>query len=107
MLSLIHSLASPNAAILTKHGDGGLRSYASLLNHILIAIARDPFAWTFINKHSNDAYCSVSLSTGGVKVTPAMYMETIAAMQPDVFVALADEVMAEAGYVCVCVCVGG
>ncbi len=103
---ITHSFASPDASLIKQHG-GGLRTYAALLNHILIAIARDPFAWPFLNKNNNDAHSAVSLPTGGVKVTPVMFMDTIAALQPDVFVALADEIMAEAGYVGVVGVFGG
>jgi hypothetical protein len=53
--------------------------------------------------------CRVSLNAAAcallchhTQVSPERYMEAIAAMGPDVFVALADEVCA---CVCVCVCV--
>lgn len=56
---------------------------------------RDPFSWPFVAKHNNDGYTSVLLPTGGVKVSPALHMEVIRAIQPDIFIALADEIIME------------
>lgn len=92
-----HSVASPDPATLTAHGQG-VRGYAAIGQQMVVAVMRDPHTWPFVAKHNNDGYTSVLLPTGGVKVTTGMHMDVIRAMQPDIYVALADEVSADARY---------
>jgi queuine tRNA-ribosyltransferase subunit QTRTD1 len=63
----------------------------------LFATARDPCAYEYAGaRNATDEAVSVSTITGGQAVTPEAYMAVVAALQPDAYVALSDEVPADA-----------
>eukprot|EP00854_Cymbomonas_tetramitiformis_P022519 gene22519-27177_t len=72
---------------LGAHGLTGLDDY------MLLANPRDPIMFCTTNKPEKADQGPQLVTPGGFrKVTPQTYMDTIAALQPDVFITLPDEV---------------
>ncbi|KAF6252340.1 tRNA-guanine(15) transglycosylase-like protein [Scenedesmus sp. NREL 46B-D3] len=81
-----------------------IKSYGRSVHHYLgipswpvFASNRDPTMTEYFSaKSSNNTAVYATLYTGGTQVTPERYMQAIAALQPDMYVALADEVPGDA-----------
>ncbi|KXZ48657.1 hypothetical protein GPECTOR_26g560 [Gonium pectorale] len=85
----------PNASILREYGRGA-HGFLCLEGLPVLASNRDPTMYEFGARPSTDKELYVSIHSGGHTVSPERYMETVAALQPDLYVTLCDEVTADA-----------
>ncbi|WIA41169.1 hypothetical protein OEZ86_004784 [Tetradesmus obliquus] len=92
-MQFIH-LPSPD---IIKSFGRSVHHYLGIPSWPVFASNRDPtMAEYFSAKSSNNTAVYATLYTGGTQVTPERYMQAIAALQPDMYVALADEVPGDA-----------
>ena len=90
-VSLAHFLDHLGPDHVGNHPGGGRRYFGSRPTCMLVT-ARDPLTFDQDAKPSNtDAHTFVASPTGTTKITTDDYARWIAAIQPDAFVALADE----------------
>eukprot|EP00882_Tetradesmus_deserticola_P018164 GHRQ01019490.1.p2 GENE.GHRQ01019490.1~~GHRQ01019490.1.p2 ORF type:complete len:150 (+),score=32.10 GHRQ01019490.1:177-626(+) len=88
-MQFIH-LPSPD---IIKSIGRSVHHYLGIPSWPVFASNRDPtMAEYFAAKSSSNTAVYANLYTGGTQVTPERYMQAIAALQPDMYVALADEV---------------
>ena len=91
------SLEQPSPDTLRAHG-GGVAAYAGTPEWPVVVSNRDGVLNEYLGtKPSNANAVYVHTHTGGRRVSPELYMDVIGALRPDVYVALADEVGADAG----------
>eukprot|EP00200_Dunaliella_tertiolecta_P006154 CAMPEP_0202342062 /NCGR_PEP_ID=MMETSP1126-20121109/2782_1 /ASSEMBLY_ACC=CAM_ASM_000457 /TAXON_ID=3047 /ORGANISM="Dunaliella tertiolecta, Strain CCMP1320" /LENGTH=420 /DNA_ID=CAMNT_0048932953 /DNA_START=177 /DNA_END=1439 /DNA_ORIENTATION=+ len=92
----IQFLSSPSPEVLAAHGQGG-HSFLSVPKAMpLIASNRDPTMYEYGAKPSTDQGAYVTIHSGSALVPPDRYMAIIAALQPDLYVALCDEITHDA-----------
>ncbi|GLC56679.1 hypothetical protein PLESTB_001133900 [Pleodorina starrii] len=93
-LDAMQFLENPDASIIREHG-GGAHGFLCLEGFPIVASNRDPTMYEYGTRPSTDKEVHVSIHSGGHMVSPERYMETIAALKPDLFVSLCDEVTAD------------
>ncbi|KAG2449659.1 hypothetical protein HYH02_005189 [Chlamydomonas schloesseri] len=93
-LSVMQFLENPDAATLRQFGRGG-RAFLGLGRYPVLASNRDPTMYEFGTRPSSEKEVHVCIHSGGHMVGPAKYMDTVAALQPDLFVTLCDEITAD------------
>lgn len=94
-LNVMQFMENPDAALLREYGQGA-HGFLGLRGLPLLAANRDPTFYEYGARPSTDREVYVSIHSGGHMVTPARYMDTVAALQPDMYVTLADEVTSDA-----------
>ncbi|GLI59310.1 hypothetical protein VaNZ11_001164 [Volvox africanus] len=94
-LSAMQFLENPDASILREYGRGA-HGFLCLEGFPVLASNRDPTMYEYAMRPSTDKEVHVSIHSGGHMVSPERYMETMAALKPDLFVSLCDEVPADA-----------
>lgn len=95
MVDAMHFLQFPSPDMVQRHG--GMRSMLSApADMLLVATARDSVAYEYSGRSNRDGETYVKTHWGHTEVSPARYVQTIAALQPDLWTGLADEVAASA-----------
>ncbi|KAL6749680.1 tRNA-guanine(15) transglycosylase-like protein [Haematococcus lacustris] len=95
-VSVLQFLAHPSPQSLARYGQG-VHAYLAVANTMpILASNRDPTMYEYGAKPSTDAGAYATIHCGGVLVTPEKYMEAVAALQPDLYVTLCDEVTPDA-----------
>ncbi|PNW77771.1 hypothetical protein CHLRE_10g451000v5 [Chlamydomonas reinhardtii] len=93
-LSVMQFMENPDAATLRQYGRGA-QSFLALGPYPVLASNRDPTMYEFGTRPSSEKEVHVCIHSGGHMVGPARYMDTVAALQPDLFVTLCDEITAD------------
>ncbi|KAI8476810.1 MAG: tRNA-guanine(15) transglycosylase-like protein [Monoraphidium minutum] len=95
-INAMQFLDQPNPAQLAKSG-AGLHRFIGAPGWPMLATHRDPTLLEYAaGKPSNIKGVYTVIHSGGMHVTPARYMEAIKAIQPEIFVSMADEVLGDA-----------
>ncbi|GAX79060.1 hypothetical protein CEUSTIGMA_g6500.t1 [Chlamydomonas eustigma] len=95
-VDVLHFLSHPSPDIIKAQGQGA-RGFLSMNGAALVlASSRDPTLYPFGGKPSNDKALYCTTNTGGMQVSPEMYMSVVEALQPDLFVTMADEITNDA-----------
>jgi hypothetical protein len=76
-----------------RHFGRSIHHYLGLSNWHVFASNRDPTLTEYLGtKPASNKHAYVTIHSGAMTVPPEKYMEAIRLLQPDMFVALADEV---------------
>ncbi|KAL4422828.1 hypothetical protein ABPG75_009025 [Micractinium tetrahymenae] len=85
----------PKPEVLQQAPGGGRRFLAlDAPPRVLVATARDPAIYEYLGamRQATKEWASVSIHTGAATVTAEQYVEAVAALQPDLWVALSDDI---------------
>ncbi|KAG2428708.1 hypothetical protein HXX76_011412 [Chlamydomonas incerta] len=93
-LSVMQFMENPDAATLRQYGRGAA-AFLALGPHPLLASNRDPTMYEYGTRPATEKEVHVCIHSGGHMVGPARYMDTVAALQPDMYVTLCDEITAD------------
>ncbi|KAI3430526.1 hypothetical protein D9Q98_005119 [Chlorella vulgaris] len=93
-LDVLQFLTQPKPEVLRGFPGSGRRFLAMDGRFVLVATARDPGIYEYAGamRQATNNHASVTVHTGSSNVTPAQYMQAVAALAPDVWVALSDDV---------------
>lgn len=85
-------MTNPDASKLLPGSGRGAHEFLVLDPYPVLASNRDPLSFDYGQRPSGDAAAYVTNHSGGQTVTPARYMDVVAALRPDIYITLCDEV---------------
>ncbi|KAG2491165.1 hypothetical protein HYH03_010378 [Edaphochlamys debaryana] len=95
-VDVMQFMENPDPRVLREHGGGAHGFLALGEGSVVVASNRDPSMYEYGARPSTDKEVYVQIHSGGHTVSPQRYMEAVAALRPDLYVTMCDEVTADA-----------